>query len=212
MDNTFGIHGSGPASSPDTRGPASEDGVELSREDQSPDAIPFVRVIKQISSLTALMEQYEGAGDKSSSAPAKPADPGRGRLVFASTLQQPVQEVTGASDGGVSYQMQLRAIFGVEGEMDACEILRHAGGLPGVSQVERVHPRDVHAVEAAQRQLAALSLGLGDLTLSVGGAPVEFIREGEVLLAVKTNGHDVTKPYDTLRMIAKEVDRLSKVA
>lgn len=209
MDNTFGIHGSGPASSPDTRGPASEDSVELSRDDQSPDAIPFVRVIKQISSLTALMEQYEGTGDKSA---AKPADGARGRLVFASTLQQPVQEVVGTSDGGVSYQTQLRAIFGVEGDMDAGEILRHAGGLPGVSQVERVHPRDVQAVEAAQRQLAALSLGLGDLTLSVGGAPVEFIREGEVLLAVKTNGHDVTKPYDTLRMIAKEVDRLSRVA
>jgi len=208
MDNTFGIHGSGPASS-DTRGPSADDGVELSKEDQSPDAIPFVRVIKQISSLTALMEQYEGAGDKSS---AKPADAGRGRLVFASTLQQPVQEVTGAFDGGICYQMQLRAIFGVEGDMDAGEILRHAGGLPGVSQVERVHPRDVQAVEAAQRQLAALSLGLGDLTLSVGGAPVEFIREGEVLLAVKTNGNDVTKPYDTLRMIAKEVDRLSKIA
>lgn len=210
MDNTFGIHGSGPASSPDTRGPASEDSVELSREDQSPDAIPFVRVIKQISSLTALMEQYEGTGDKS--ATAKPADASRGRLVFASTLQQPVQEVGEASDGGVTYQMQLRAIFGVEGEMDMVEILRHAGGLPGVSQVERVHPRDVQAVEAAQRQLAALSLGLGDLTLSVGGAPVEFIREGEVLLAVKTNGHDVTKPYDTLRMVAKEVDRLSRLA
>jgi len=210
MDNTFGIHGSGPASSPDTRGPASEDSVELSREDQSPDAIPFVRVIKQISSLTALMEQYEGTGDKS--AIAKPADASRARLVFASTLQQPVQEVGEASDGGVTYQMQLRAIFGVEGEMDMVEILRHAGGLPGVSQVERVHPRDVQAVEAAQRQLAALSLGLGDLTLSVGGAPVEFIREGEVLLAVKTNGPDVTKPYDTLRMVAKEVDRLSRLA
>ena len=210
MDNTFGIHGSGPASSPDTRGPASEDGVELSREDQSPDAIPFVRVIKQISSLTALMEQYEGAGDKS--APAKSADGGRGRLVFASTLQQPMQEVTGSSDGGVSYQMQLRAIFGVESEMDAGEILRHAGSLPGVSQVERVHPRDVHAVEAAQRQLAALCLGLGDLALSAGGAPVEFIREGEVLLAVKTSGQDISKPYDTLRMVAKEVDRLSRLA
>ena len=184
--------------------------MELSREDQSPDAIPFVRVIKQISSLTALMEQYEGTGDKS--AAAKPVDGARGRLVFASTLQQPVQEVGETSDGRVCYQTQLRAIFGVEGEMDAVEILRHAGGLPGVSQVERVHPRDVHAVESAQRQLAALSLGLGDLTLSVGGAPVEFIREGEVLLAVKTNGHDVTKPYDTLRMIAKEVDRLSRVA
>ncbi|HEY9153878.1 MAG TPA: hypothetical protein VIM69_02035 [Opitutaceae bacterium] len=209
MDNTFGIHGSGPAS--DTRGPASENGAELSREDQSPDAIPFVRVIKQISSLTALMEQYEGASDKPAAAPAKSAD-GRGRLVFASTLQQPVQEANGSSDGGVSYQTQLRAIFGVEGDMDVCEILRHAGGLPGISQVERVHPRDVQAVEAAQRQLAAVSLRLGDLTLSVNGSPVEFIREGEVLLAVKTHGQDVTKPYETLRMVAKEVDRLSKIA
>jgi len=210
MDNTFGIQGSGPASS-DTRGPASEGGVELSKEDQPTDAIPFVRVIKQISSLTALMEQYEGAGDKAAT-PAKTADAGRGRLVFASTLQQPVQEANGSPDAGVCHQTQLRAIFGVEGDLDAGDILRHAGGLPGVSQVERVHPRDVQAVEAAQRQLAALSLGLGDLTLSVGGAPVEFIREGEVLLAVKTNGHDVTRPYETLRMVAKEVGRLSKIA
>jgi hypothetical protein len=210
MDNTFGIQGSGSAAS-DARGPASE-GVELSRDDQPTDAIPFVRVIKQISSLTALMEQYEGTGDKAASTPAKAADTGRGRLVFASTLQQPVQEANGSSDSGVCYQTQLRAIFGVEGDLDAGDILRHAGGLPGVSQVERVHPRDVQAVEAAQRQLAALSLGLGDLTLSVGGAPIEFIREGEVLLAVKTSGHDVTRPYDTLRMVAKEVDRLSKIA
>jgi hypothetical protein len=185
--------------------------VELSKEDQPTDAIPFVRVIKQISSLTALMEQYEGAGDKAAT-PAKAADAGRGRLVFASTLQQPVQEANGSPDVGVCHQTQLRAIFGVEGDLDAGDILRHAGGLPGVSQVERVHPRDVQAVEAAQRQLAALSLGLGDLTLSVGGAPIEFIREGEVLLAVKTNGHDVTRPYETLRMVAKEVGRLSKIA
>ena len=124
----------------------------------------------------------------------------------------PVTAVAGNeahSDSFSIRQLELRAIFGVDRELNPDEILHRARMLPGLRHVARVNPQDMATLEALKLLLPNLGFGSGaDLRLHADSAPLEFIREGAVMLAVQTEGGFTPGVRETLMVVARELDRL----
>ena len=111
------------------------------------------------------------------------------------------------SDSFSIRQLELRAIFGVDREMTADEILQRARALPGMKNISRVAPKDVATIEAMKILLPNLGFGSGGLKLYAGSVPLEFIREGPVMLAVQTDGGFAPGVRETLMIVARELGR-----
>jgi hypothetical protein len=113
------------------------------------------------------------------------------------------------SDSFSIRQLELRAIFGVDREMNPEEILQRARSLPGMRNISRVSPQDMVTVEALKHLLPNLGFGTGGLKLYSGSIPLEFIREGSVMLAMQTDGGFAPGVRETLMIVARELGRLS---
>jgi hypothetical protein len=112
------------------------------------------------------------------------------------------------SDSRSIRQLELRAIFGVDRELGADEMLQRARALPGIRHVARVPAADSGTVEALKRVVANLGFGAGQVKLYCGSVPIEFIREGNVLLAVQNDGSFAPGVRETLMIVARELGRL----
>lgn len=112
------------------------------------------------------------------------------------------------SDSFSIRQLELRAIFGVDREMSADEILQRARALPGVRNIARVGPQDMATIEALKHLLPNLGFGSGSLKLYAGSVPLEFIRESSILLAVQTDGGFAPGVRETLMIVARELGRM----
>jgi len=64
-------------------------------------------------------------------------------------------------------------------------------------------------VDALKQLLPNLGFGGGELKLYSGSVPLEFIREGSVILAVQTDGGFAPGVRETLILVARELGRLS---
>lgn len=113
------------------------------------------------------------------------------------------------SDSYSIRQLELRAIFGVDREMNVEEILQRSRALPGMRNIARVSQPDMAALEALKHLLPNLGFGSGGLKLYSGSVPLEFIREGTVMLAVQTDGGFAPGVRETLMLVARELGRLS---
>ncbi len=113
------------------------------------------------------------------------------------------------SDSFSIRQLELRAIFGVDREMTTEEILQRSRSLPGMKNIARVNQQDMSTIEALKNLLPNLGFGSGALKLYAGSVPLEFIREGQVLLAVQTDGGFAPGVRETLMLVARELGRLS---
>ena len=155
---------------------------------------------------------------------AKPADPVQAALAAASAAvpapaappspaaapapaPQP-EPVSMESDSASIRQLELRAIFGVDRELSAIEILQRSRSLPGVRQLARVPAAEAGAVDAVKRLLGNLGFGTGQVKLYCGSSPIEFVREGNVLLAVQTDGGFAPGVRETLMIVARELSRM----
>ena len=142
--------------------------------------------------------------------PATPATP----AVFVQPALAPVPLATIAaveahSDSFSIRQLELRAIFGVDRELNPDEILQRARTLPGLRHVARVSPQDMTTLESLKQLLPNLGFGSSaGLKLYADSAPLEFIREGAVMLAVQTEGGFTPGVRETLMLVARELDRL----
>jgi len=114
----------------------------------------------------------------------------------------------GYSDSFSIRQLELRAIFGVDREMTVDEILQRSRSLPGIRTIARVGTEDIASVEALKNMLSNLGFGSGSLKLYTGSVPIEFIREGNVLLAVQTDGGFAPGVRETLMIVARELNRM----
>ena len=123
---------------------------------------------------------------------------------FAPTAS-PVEEWN--SDSFAIRQIELRAIFGVDREMNPEEILQRTRALPGMRNVARVNPQDMATIEAVKTLLPNLGFGSGSLKLYSGSVPLEFIREGPVMLAVQTDGGFAPGVRETLMLVARELGK-----
>jgi len=113
------------------------------------------------------------------------------------------------SDSYAIRQLELRAIFGVDRELSTEEILQRSRSLPGIRNIARVSSRDMPAVDSLKNLLPNLGFGAGILKLYCGSMPLEFIREGGVLLAVQTDGGFAPGVRETLMIVARELGRMS---
>jgi hypothetical protein len=111
------------------------------------------------------------------------------------------------SDSSSIRQLELRAIFGVDRELNADEILDRARALPGLRGIARVASNEAVAIDSLSNLAAQLG-AIGPLKLYAGNVPVEFIREGSVLLAVQTDHSFAPGVRETLMIVARELGRL----
>jgi hypothetical protein len=105
-------------------------------------------------------------------------------------------------------QLELRAIFGVDRELSAEEIMQRARALSGIRGLARVGARELATIEGLKNLLPSLGLGSGPLRLYSGNVPIDFIREGQVVLAVQTDGSFAPGVRETLMIVARELGRL----
>jgi hypothetical protein len=106
-------------------------------------------------------------------------------------------------------QIELRAIFGVDREMSIDEILQRSRSLSGIRQIARIGNQELSAIESLKQTFINLGFGSGGLKVAMGSVPIEFIREGGVLLAVQTNGGFAPGVRETLMLVARELDRMA---
>lgn len=112
------------------------------------------------------------------------------------------------SDSSTIRQLELRAIFGVDRELSADEILQRARALSGIRGLARVGAKELATIEGLKNLLPSLGLGGGPLKLYSGNVPLDFIREGAVVLAVQTDGGFAPGVRETLMIVARELGRL----
>jgi hypothetical protein len=139
------------------------------------------------------------------SAMAPPAYPPQYQALAPQHLHSAL-EPTG-SDSFYIKQLELRAIFGVDREMSKEEIIQRSRSLPGVRQIAIVSATDIAAVDALKQVINNLGFGNGALKLYSGSVPIEFIREGHILLAVQTDGGFAPGVRETLMLVARELSR-----
>lgn len=118
----------------------------------------------------------------------------------------PVEEPQ--SDSMNIRQLELRAIFGVDREMSADEILQRSRALPGMKNIARVAANEMATIDSLKTLLSKLGFGSGTLKLYSGSVPLEFIREGSVMLAVQTDGGFAPGVRETLMIVARELNRI----
>lgn len=106
-------------------------------------------------------------------------------------------------------QLELRAIFGVDREMNADEILQRSRALPGMRNIARLSTQDMATLDAVKNLLPTIGFGSGTLKLYSGSTPLEFIREGSVMLAVQTDGGFAPGVRETLMIVARELGKIS---
>lgn len=109
------------------------------------------------------------------------------------------------SESSAIKQLELRAIFGVNREMNKEEILQRAGSLPGIREVALVNDEDAATVNALKKVITNLGFGDGPMKLYSGSSPIEFIREGRSILAIQTEGGFAPGVRETLMIVAREL-------
>lgn len=133
----------------------------------------------------------------------QPAPP----VLHPAAQQQPFDEKSSSGSPESIKQLELRAIFGVDREMTREEMMQRARALPGVRKIARVSEADIAAVDEMKKVVSNLEFGNGALKIHVGSAQIEFIREGETLLAVQTDGGFVPGVREALMLVARELGR-----
>lgn len=140
-------------------------------------------------------------------APAPQTAPAQPVPAAQAPAAQPLSDDS-QSDSFNIRQLELRAIFGVDREMNADEILQRSRALPGMRNIARVGSSDMATLDALKNLLPGLGFGGGALKLYSGAVPLEFIREGPVMLAVQTDGGFAPGVRETLMIVARELGRI----
>ena len=146
-------------------------------------------------------------------APVAPAPAPAASPTYAAWSQTPPQPAAPQpqyhEETPVFRQLELRAIFGVDREMGGDEILQRTRALPGVKHVACIAAHEVTALETLKRTLQSLGFGGGQMRLYSGSVPIEFVREGSIILAVQTDGGFAPGIRETIMIVARELDKMT---
>ncbi|NIP92560.1 MAG: hypothetical protein GWO24_03455 [Akkermansiaceae bacterium] len=121
----------------------------------------------------------------------------------------PVKPGGGGAVTPETKQLELRAIFGVDHELSAQEILQRARGLPGILQVAKVTSKEAAALQALQG--CATKLGLDEEVPIVMSCPdgfIDFVHTDETALAVLRKEDYGPGVRATLIIVARELGKL----
>ncbi len=163
-------------------------------------ASPFTAQPEPAPAPAAVPSAFAAAPPPAPPAPAPVAAPAPQPVTAAAAEEH--------SDSSSIRQLELRAIFGVDREMGGEEILQRSRALPGMRNIARVGPNEMITIDSLKTLLSNLGFGSGTLKLYSGSVPLEFIREGKVLLAVQTDGGFAPGVRETLMIVARELNRL----
>ncbi len=134
-----------------------------------------------------------------------------GPALQAPPAQAPAPQIQAEESPSDSFnirQLEMRALFAMDREMNEDEILQRSGALSGIRQIARVSPQDMALIDDLKNLLPRLGFGSGTLKLYAGSVPLEFIRAGSCLLAVQTDGGFAPGVRETLMIVARELNRL----
>jgi hypothetical protein len=106
-------------------------------------------------------------------------------------------------------QLELRAIFGIDREMNADEIMQRTRSLPGIRHIARIHSHEIASLDALKKSLHSLGLHAESLRLSNGHTSIDFFRHGQTALAVQVDGAFAPGIRETIMIVARELDKLS---
>jgi len=106
------------------------------------------------------------------------------------------------------HQLELRAIFGVDHEMNADEILERSRMLKGIRMVSLLAEGDSGTIEALNAMIVRLGLSSEPVQIFAGSMPVDFIREGRVALAVQADDGYPPGVRETLIIVARELAKM----
>jgi hypothetical protein len=173
---------------------------------------PPVPAAAPASSPFAFAQEAAPAAEAASPAPA-PAAPAPAAVAPPAATPAPapaaaVESDSFESDSRTIRQLELRAIFGVDRELGAEEMLQRARGLSGIRHVARVPAGENATIDALKRVIGSLGFPAGQVKLVCGNVPIEFIREGSVMLAVQNDGSFAPGVRETLMIVARELGRL----
>lgn len=156
------------------------------------------------------VQQAAAAAPAPAPAAAAPAAPAPAAVPAPAPAPAPAAVETDSyeSDSRSIRQLELRAIFGVDRELSADEMLQRARALPGIRHVARIPSADNATVDSFKRVISGLGFGVGQVKLYCGSVPIEFIRESNVILAVQNDGSFAPGVRETLMIVARELGRL----
>lgn len=175
---------------------------------EPPASKPVESNVRSIDPVQAAMAAASAAAAAPAPAPAPAPQPAPAPSPVAAAPAAADEGGSQESDSASIRQLELRAIFGVDRELSAIEILQRSRSLPGVRQLARVPAAEAGAVDAVKRLLGNLGFGTGQVKLYCGSSPIEFVREGNVLLAVQTDGGFAPGVRETLMIVARELSRM----
>ncbi|MDP0490380.1 MAG: hypothetical protein Q7Q71_04960 [Verrucomicrobiota bacterium JB023] len=115
-----------------------------------------------------------------------------------------------SSSRGRTRQLELRAIFGVEGEMSREEILKRAKNLPGIRDLAVVGAGEMSALGTLGGVMSRF--GYGDSNswqLTCPGGIVDFVSNENTTLAVMREGRYSAGVWETLMIVARELGQAS---
>ena len=154
------------------------------------------------------VQQAAAAAPAPAPAAAAPAAPAPAAVPAPAPAPAAVETDSYESDSRSIRQLELRAIFGVDRELSADEMLQRARALPGIRHVARIPSADNATVDSFKRVISGLGFGVGQVKLYCGSVPIEFIRESNVILAVQNDGSFAPGVRETLMIVARELGRI----
>jgi hypothetical protein len=128
---------------------------------------------------------------------------------FSAGANVPSQSHAGSRGGHSTRQLELRAIFGVEGEMSREEILQHAKQLPGIRELSVVGSGEMNALETLGDVMSRF--GYGDSSswqVTCSGGVVDFVSGENTTLAVLREGRYSAGVWEKLMIVARELGKL----
>lgn len=130
---------------------------------------------------------------------------------FGTAAASPQQEFAASQssdfDSFSIKQLELRAIFGVDCEMTKDEIIQRSRSLPGLRHMALLSEQDTVIVEALRQVVSNLGFGKSPIKIYSGSLPIDFIREGNILLAVQTDGGFAPGVRESLMLVARELNK-----
>jgi hypothetical protein len=106
-------------------------------------------------------------------------------------------------------QIELRAIFGLDRDLSADEILQRCRALPGIRNVARISSDDICAFDFLKHNLSKFGFDPAHLRLCIGQTPLEFITAENTTFAVVTDGSFAPGVRETLILAARQLSRMS---
>lgn len=129
--------------------------------------------------------------------------------VFSAAPAAAPAPAASAPRGGSTRQLELRAIFGVEGEMTREEMLQRAKSLPGIREVSVVGASEMAAIQTIGDVMSRFGYGeTGSWQMTCSGGVVDFLVSENTTLAVMREGRYGAGVWEKLMILAREMGRL----